>query len=86
MKNPWAIGPPNGPALARSMSTWIHWWSPVSSANWLTFSWVISNVGPQSPYSAFWASSLIASMSSNRIPMAATLVHRFGGTGLAGSR
>src|SRR6185295_15419086 len=24
---------PNGPAAARSGSTWIHWWSPVASAN-----------------------------------------------------
>src|SRR5690606_26072709 len=32
--------PPNGPAAARSASTWIHWWSPVASANWLTCSWV----------------------------------------------
>ena len=24
---------PNGPAAARSRSTWIHWWSPVASAN-----------------------------------------------------
>ena len=24
--------PPNGPAVARSTSTWIHWWSPVASA------------------------------------------------------
>src|SRR5437879_5303651 len=34
------MGPPNGPALARSGSTWIHWWSPVASANWLTCSCV----------------------------------------------
>ena len=25
--------PPNGVSLARSTSTWIHWWSPVTSAN-----------------------------------------------------
>ena len=25
--------PPNGPAAARSSSTWIHWWSSVASAN-----------------------------------------------------
>ena len=29
-----------GPALARSTSTWIHWWSSVASANWLIRSWV----------------------------------------------
>src|SRR5689334_6123014 len=33
---PCAIVPPNGPAFAASGSTWIHWWSPVASANWLT--------------------------------------------------
>ncbi len=25
---------PNGPVAAFSGSTWIHWWSPVASANW----------------------------------------------------
>src|SRR4051812_46600425 len=41
--NPCAIGPPYGlSALARSTSTWIHWWSPVASANRLTASWVTS--------------------------------------------
>src|SRR4051795_8368013 len=41
--NPCAIGPPNGlSAFARSTSTWIHWWSFVASANWLTASWVTS--------------------------------------------
>ena len=34
--------PPKGPSLAFSTSTWIHWWSPVASANWSTRSWVIS--------------------------------------------
>ena len=43
---PWAhkalddVGAPKGPDLARSTSTWIHWWSPVASANWLIRSWV----------------------------------------------
>src|ERR1700761_6407507 len=32
---------PNGPLAARSGSTWIHWWSPVASANRLTSSWVM---------------------------------------------
>src|SRR5436305_6801104 len=41
--NPCAIGPPNGlSALARSTSTWIHWWSPVASAKRFTASWVTS--------------------------------------------
>src|SRR3954453_9830506 len=46
---PWAIGPPNGlSAFARSMSTWIHWWSPDTSANVLIMSCVISrhSLGP----------------------------------------
>ena len=36
VRKPWAIVPPNGDSLARSTSTWIHWWSSVASANWLT--------------------------------------------------
>src|SRR3954447_4791485 len=36
---PWAIGPPLS-LVARSTSTWIHWWSPVASANRTTISWV----------------------------------------------
>src|SRR4051812_42654023 len=35
--------PPNGPSAALSTSTWIHWWSPVASANASTRSWVISS-------------------------------------------
>src|SRR5947209_10717628 len=38
------MGPPKGLSfVARSGSTWIHWWSPVASANVLTASWVTSN-------------------------------------------
>src|SRR5713226_5748850 len=40
VQKPWAMVPPNGPALARSGSTWIHWWSPVASAKALISSWV----------------------------------------------
>ena len=40
VRKPCAIGAPKGPALARSTSTWIHWWSPVASANWFTCSCV----------------------------------------------
>src|SRR5205085_6501689 len=46
---PWAIGPPNGLSFfARSMSTWIHWWSPDTSANALIISWETSrqSLGP----------------------------------------
>ena len=33
---------PKGPVAARSASTWIHWWSPVASANVSMRSWSIS--------------------------------------------
>src|SRR5271156_6502630 len=36
------MGPPIS-RLARSTSTWIHWWSPVASAKVLTRSWVTSS-------------------------------------------
>src|SRR6476659_4002995 len=42
VRNPCAIVVPNGPSAARSGSTWIHWWSPVASANALIFSCGIS--------------------------------------------
>ena len=34
--------PLEGPAVARSGSVWIHWWSPVASANWSIRSCVIA--------------------------------------------
>ena len=34
---------PNGPCAARSGSVWIHWWSPVASANVLIRSCDTSN-------------------------------------------
>src|SRR3954449_13106529 len=34
--------PPKGVSLARSMSTWMNWWSPVTSANSLIASCVTS--------------------------------------------
>src|SRR5690606_9960674 len=40
VRKPWAMVLPNGPAAARSTSTWIHWWSPVASAKVLIWSWV----------------------------------------------
>ena len=44
VRNPCPIGPPNGDsAVARSGSTWIHWWSSVASANVFTRSCVTSN-------------------------------------------
>ena len=33
---------PNGPCAARCGSTWIHWWSPVASANRSICAWVTS--------------------------------------------
>jgi hypothetical protein len=33
VRYPCAIGPPNGPDLARCRSTWIHWRSSVASAS-----------------------------------------------------
>src|SRR5215213_9187948 len=46
---PWAIVVPNGLSFfARSTSTWIHWWSPDTSANLSMSSWVTSrqSLGP----------------------------------------
>src|SRR4030095_11921352 len=40
--------PPGSSRLARSTSTWIHWWSPVASANLSIIAWstVIHDDGP----------------------------------------
>src|SRR4051794_6068393 len=46
---PWAMVVPKGLSfLARSTSTWIHWWSPETSANLSMSSWVTSrqSLGP----------------------------------------
>ena len=40
VRKPWAMVPPNGVAAARSGSTWMNWWSWVTSANWFIWSWV----------------------------------------------
>src|SRR3954465_15618401 len=52
--------PPNGPAAARAGSTWIHWWSPVASANASTCACVISchSVTPSSLPAAACSSSM----------------------------
>ena len=40
VRKPWATGPPKGlSARARATSTWIHWWSPVTSAKPSMRSW-----------------------------------------------
>src|ERR1700722_3611826 len=41
------MGPPKGPAAARSGSTWIHWWSSVASANRFTRAWSTGNQSDQ---------------------------------------
>src|SRR5687767_132034 len=56
---PWAIVVPNGLSFfARSTSTWIHWWSPVTSANLSMSSWVTSrqSLGP-----LVWPTSALSS-------------------------
>src|SRR5215210_1427427 len=57
---PWAIVVPNGLSFfARSTSTWIHWWSPDTSANLSMSSWVTSrqSLGPMvCPMRAFSSS------------------------------
>src|SRR5919108_6556163 len=56
---PWAIVVPNGLSFfARSTSTWIHWWSPETSANLSMSSWVISrqSLGPM-----VWPTSALSS-------------------------
>src|SRR3954464_7361968 len=58
--------PPNGPALAFSSSTWIHWWSPVASANWFTRSWVISTQSVV-PISSPAAASISSKVVNTRI-------------------
>src|SRR6478752_380092 len=54
--------PPNGPSFARSTSTWIHWWSPVASANTFTRSWSIvsqSELPSSSPTAADTSSRVL---------------------------
>src|SRR6478736_2012281 len=59
--------PPNGPDLARSTSMWIHWKSPVASANVFTRSCVISShsLYPRcSPTAAFTLSTPLNTLGS----------------------
>src|SRR3954469_8916425 len=58
------MAPPNGPRLARSTSTWIHWWSPVASANASTRCWVTSShsVVPRSPRTAADTSATVVKL------------------------
>src|SRR5947209_13825748 len=57
---------PDGPVRARSGSTWIHWWSPVASANRSTRSWV---TGSQSLYPRCSPTALVSSVTSLKIRM-----------------
>ena len=62
--------PPNGPSFARSTSTWIHWWSPVASANWFTRSWSMvsqSLVPSSSPVAAATSSRVVKVRMDGRI-------------------
>src|SRR5207247_9526845 len=53
---------PNGPCAAASGSTWIHWWSPVASANWsmLRCSIVNHELVPSSRSPACSSSSIVS--------------------------
>src|SRR6185437_1997234 len=55
VRYPWAMATPKGPLLARSGSTWIHWWSSVASAKRLTRSCVM---GCHSEYPSWSPTSL----------------------------
>src|ERR1700688_83644 len=62
---------PKGPDAARSGSTWIHWWSPVASANRFTCSWSITCHWdhPRCCPESFWSSSMLETV----VVMSATL-------------
>ena len=50
--------PPGISFLARSTSTWIHWWSPVASANLSIISWVtVSHSDGPSSLPTCWSRS-----------------------------
>src|SRR5688572_14324994 len=73
---PWAIVVPNGLSVfARSTSTWIHWWSPETSANLLMSSCVTSrqSLGPMvCPTSAFSSSmpfTVVGVLMARRLPV-----------------
>src|SRR6476619_341745 len=62
--------PPKGPSFARSTSTWIHWWSPVASANRSTRSCSIvthSEVPSSSPTAAATSSRVVNTRMSHSI-------------------
>src|SRR5438105_7482294 len=68
---PCAIVPPKGPFLARSVSTWIHWWSPVASAKALISSWVTVCQSPTRvslPTCCLSSSTLVMTVSITLVP------------------
>src|SRR5438445_13565360 len=84
VRYPWATVVPNGPFAAASGSTWIHWWSPVASANRLICSCVIScqSLVPSSRWADCSGSSVVSVvvispfLSSLAQRLSARLVHR----------
>src|SRR5918997_1972941 len=82
------MGPPKGPALARSGSTWIHWWSPVASANCCTRSWVTSSQSlsptccPTSAVRPSTPSTTLGSATGPNLEQRAQGLDRRGGIGL----
>src|SRR5262245_42294763 len=67
VQNPCAMVPPKGPVLARSGSTWIHWWSPVASAKALISAWVTVCHSPTRvsvPTSCLSSSTLVMTLPS----------------------
>ena len=64
MKSPCAIVPPKGVCAAFSGSVWIHWWSPVTSANWLIVSCVTSY---QSLTPSSWPTAALTSSGPVRV-------------------
>src|SRR5215212_20859 len=74
---PWAIVVPNGLSFfARSTSTWIHWWSPDTSANLSMSSWVTSRqslgpiVSPMSPLSSSMPFTVVGALMRRSISAA----------------
>src|SRR6188472_2754507 len=66
VRKPWAMVVPNGVAFAASGSTWMNWWSWVTSANWSIWSWVTWNQSPvpsSAPMSAWNSGNALAAES-----------------------
>src|SRR5438093_8918054 len=67
VRKPCAMVVPNGPPAARSRSTWIHWWSPVASAN-ASMRSCDTSIQDEGPNSAPASSSLMAPPYDTRGP------------------